>query len=191
MEYNLTADTLLPVQTVSAPTQAVLAGSDMSHRTHSGCKAGLLSTADTLAFWDNVYQDSNCLKSKNTFCLSSTVCLIHGLYKPTRSVSFRWSFLRIGHLAFIIVSGCGPNSGRELASSSASSSSSLAVSSLAVSSLAQLDVLVIGWSSGSYIFGTFWNHKNRTSHKHDPMVNNRKVLSYNCINKKDICRYLE
>lgn len=60
-EYNLTPDTLLPMQMVSAPNQVVPAGSDMSHRTHRGSKAGLLSTANTLAFWDNVYQDSNCL----------------------------------------------------------------------------------------------------------------------------------
>lgn len=49
-EYNLIPDTLLLKQTVSAPNQVVPAGSDMSHRTHRGSKAGLLSTADTLAF---------------------------------------------------------------------------------------------------------------------------------------------
>lgn len=50
-EYNLTPDTLFPMQTVSAPNQVVPAGSAMSHRTHRGCKAGLLlSIDDTLSF---------------------------------------------------------------------------------------------------------------------------------------------
>lgn len=49
-EYNLTPDTLLTMQMVSAPSQAVPAGSDMSHRTHRGSKARLLSIADTSAF---------------------------------------------------------------------------------------------------------------------------------------------
>lgn len=150
-EYNLTPDTLLPVQTVSAPNQVVLAGSDMSHRTHRGCKAGLLSTPDTLAFWDNVYQDSNCLYKKRIekqhLDCHYQRCIRYTGYTILLA-SFGWSLklLYIGHLAFIIVSGCGPNSLWRALSSASSSS-------------VQFDVSLICWSSGSFIFGTLWNQE--------------------------------
>lgn len=84
IEYNITPDTLVPVQTVSAPIHIVLAGSDISQRTHKGCRAALLATPDTQGFWDNVYQDSICLSTETKLMFSQVRYSLYTQYTHSK-----------------------------------------------------------------------------------------------------------
>lgn len=108
MEYSLTPVTLVPTQTVSAPNQVVPAGSDMSHRTHRGYKGRFVSWADMLAFWDNVYQERNCLYKEEE--KNFVRCGWCGCTSYQRVFLLQWNFKRLStnHLAFMTESGCGP-----------------------------------------------------------------------------------